>query len=695
MMKVMLILVLGIFIQMFAVTVDGYAFLEDQTDHSGIEVFMQRSAPDTNYSYTVYTDSAGYYNSEIEVGVYDFSFSKTGFIPYQTEQICYSDATLSDVTLLDKGFYGEVSGIIQAGVYNVTDTLTVAQDDTLIIEPGVKLQFAQGASFDIYGYLIAEGTETDSIYFTSYPDSDWDGIFLYSTVDNNSSIKYSVIENSAKWGLLITYKDPTISNCLFRNNKKSSDYSPGVLRVLYGASPVISDCVFENNFQAGIEINGSNVTLSNVDIHNNTGVWIGGLDIRNSTVSIVNSNINSNQAPDYGGVYSFNSNLSIINSSVSGNASNPSYNETSAGGIKVFGGVCTIDSSVVSDNISYLKGGGIYVDSAELYIKNSEIEGNAVTKPDYWYAKGGGIYSVSSELYISGSTLAQNNSDEIGGAIYLDGGTALIDNSVIADNTSPTGASVYLTGLSDADFVNSVISNNSSHGIWTSRPINVANCIISNNTGYGIYKSSTDFENNVTFNNVFNNFPGNFFNGKDYLGETVTTNYNGDPCDPWYNISMDPLFVDAANGNFRFQSDSPCIDAGTNLIDGYTFPLADLAGNYRIWDGDGNGSAIVDMGAYEYGAPTGIEEQEQIVQNFELYQNYPNPFNPVTTISYALSQVCQVELSVFNLNGQLVQSLVNDKMGIGFHKAEFNGADLTSGMYIYNLKVDNKAVLSK
>jgi hypothetical protein len=91
----------------------------------------------------------------------------------------------------------------------------------------------------------------------------------------------------------------------------------------------------------------------------------------------------------------------------------------------------------------------------------------------------------------------------------------------------------------------------------------------------------------------------------------------------------------------------------------------------------------------------GIEDQAVEVQNYTLYQNYPNPFNPVTTISYALPEAAQVELNVYNLQGQLVQSLVNGKMRKGIHKAEFNGADLTSGLYIYNLKVDGQMVRSK
>lgn len=96
-----------------------------------------------------------------------------------------------------------------------------------------------------------------------------------------------------------------------------------------------------------------------------------------------------------------------------------------------------------------------------------------------------------------------------------------------------------------------------------------------------------------------------------------------------------------------------------------------------------------------YDQPTGIEEQIFEVQNYTLHQNYPNPFNPVTTVSYALPHDAKVELNVYNLQGQLVQNLVNGKMSKGVHKAEFNGADLTSGMYIYNLKVDGETVQSK
>ena len=85
----------------------------------------------------------------------------------------------------------------------------------------------------------------------------------------------------------------------------------------------------------------------------------------------------------------------------------------------------------------------------------------------------------------------------------------------------------------------------------------------------------------------------------------------------------------------------------------------------------------------------------EIISSNKLYQNYPNPFNSVTAINYALSQSGKVELNVYNLNGQLVQSLVSGNQDKGFHKAEFNGADLTTGIYFYSLKIDGKKVQNR
>jgi hypothetical protein len=68
-----------------------------------------------------------------------------------------------------------------------------------------------------------------------------------------------------------------------------------------------------------------------------------------------------------------------------------------------------------------------------------------------------------------------------------------------------------------------------------------------------------------------------------------------------------------------------------------------------------------------------------------LGQNYPNPFNPQTTIGFSIAQPSRVTLSVFNVRGQLVQTLVDDEMAAGTHTVPFNADRLASGVYFYKL----------
>jgi hypothetical protein len=86
-----------------------------------------------------------------------------------------------------------------------------------------------------------------------------------------------------------------------------------------------------------------------------------------------------------------------------------------------------------------------------------------------------------------------------------------------------------------------------------------------------------------------------------------------------------------------------------------------------------------------------IDEQE-IKFKPEIYalsQNYPNPFNPTTAIGYQLSAVSNVELSIYNLIGQKVATLVSEKQQPGMYNMEWNGSEFPSGIYYYRLKAGN------
>ncbi|MCK9425119.1 MAG: T9SS type A sorting domain-containing protein [Ignavibacteriaceae bacterium] len=99
---------------------------------------------------------------------------------------------------------------------------------------------------------------------------------------------------------------------------------------------------------------------------------------------------------------------------------------------------------------------------------------------------------------------------------------------------------------------------------------------------------------------------------------------------------------------------------------------------------------------------------EEIISanSFQLYQNFPNPFNPSTIISYRLSVSSKVSLTVFDILGNEVATLVNEEKQPGIYEVSFNpqsatnGRQLTSGVYFYQLKAGSfaqgrKMILSK
>lgn len=85
------------------------------------------------------------------------------------------------------------------------------------------------------------------------------------------------------------------------------------------------------------------------------------------------------------------------------------------------------------------------------------------------------------------------------------------------------------------------------------------------------------------------------------------------------------------------------------------------------------------------GKITDIEE-EMNPEDFRLSQNYPNPFNPTTNINFNLPSASDVNLTVYNLLGQRVATLVDGRMNAGAHTVQFNARNLASGVYFYQLK---------
>lgn len=106
--------------------------------------------------------------------------------------------------------------------------------------------------------------------------------------------------------------------------------------------------------------------------------------------------------------------------------------------------------------------------------------------------------------------------------------------------------------------------------------------------------------------------------------------------------------------------------------------------------------AITERGNYTIEVELRKERVDEVLPtSINLEQNYPNPFNPSTAISYSLNETMPVQLSVFNMNGQKVATLVNSTQNAGSYNVNFNASNLASGLYIYRLTTPMGSVTRK
>ena len=202
---------------------------------------------------------------------------------------------------------------------------------------------------------------------------------------------------------------------------------------------------------------------------------------------------------------------------------------------------------------------------------------------------------------------------------------------------------------------------------------------------------------NIWSNNTFSSDPSYFYSFR--LQKTSTN-----------SISL----ITSYTGNFRFAS----LDLDGNVVTPSQGEIiADGRGEKRIinthemdngqflivWtdqcvenilDGDGMQYNAICGQLYDFSALSNDENTIVLSDPYKL-SNFPNPFNPETTISFSIQNESEIELSVFNIKGQKVKSLVNESFESGYHSIIWNGDDesgnsVSSGLYLYKLNVDNK-----
>jgi hypothetical protein len=117
-----------------------------------------------------------------------------------------------------------------------------------------------------------------------------------------------------------------------------------------------------------------------------------------------------------------------------------------------------------------------------------------------------------------------------------------------------------------------------------------------------------------------------------------------------------------------------------------------------VWDRQGTASTARPGGAVElvYSGPSSVQSDAIVIpKTLALEQNYPNPFNPTTTISYAIPENSVVTLKVYDLLGREVATLVNEQKKAGNYGVKFDGSQLSSGVYFYQLRSGSLTIVRK
>ncbi|MCK4696587.1 MAG: chitobiase/beta-hexosaminidase C-terminal domain-containing protein, partial [Candidatus Cloacimonetes bacterium] len=369
-----------------------------------------------------------------------------------------------------------------------------------------------------------------------------------------------------------------------------------------------------------------------------------------------------------------------------------------------------IRNNIITNNNSGNPGGGIALKNSNSLVKENIISYNHVSS---WInigtACGGGIY-ISGETPEIVDNIIQGNITEntdmagsaTGGGIVIYNADALIKNNIFLDNSSITfsgigGSCIYYIDFDDEHltiFENNTVCSNSGNGIYIRRNIIARNNIISQNQENGISVNPYNNESIEIYNNNVWGNGENFLNCPEGVGDTSWGfNNNGTPCDMFYNISEDPLFISITEGDYFLSQleagqneQSPSVNAGSGDVTEFDLETYTTRTDFYA-DTD-----IVDIG-YHYPDGiiiTNIEDVEFQPKLFQFF-NFPNPFNPETTIHYQLPEDSDVELIIYNIKGQLVKTLIDDLHNAGEYSVIWNGNDHTdkpvsSGIYLYKLK---------
>jgi len=472
----------------------------------------------------------------------------------------------------------------------------------------------------------------------------------------------------------------------------------------------------------------------------------GGIYMVPDTIQSVTDNvICHNSAISGGGVYLFG-----VYGTLSGNQIYNNVAQTTGGGFYCTGGASFLfDNDIVSNQTINGSGGGGYLSGDYQYVWSNIFSGNSAYSGAGLYIGGG------SDLNFLDNEISFNTAAYSGGGLFLEGWNVQenFHDNTIRNNSAVTGGGIYAPSA-DGMFNNLILWGNAPDQLVTPAYLEVTYSDITGGcTGTGNFDLDPQFVSTeepgsaLLWGSPCIDSGDPIFQDRDLTVSDVGVSYFNQDMFLQFEATPFgiPIEIPAGGGIIDFQltlsnctlsqttatiwcdvllpngsTTAPLIgplqliaepESNLSRLRSQLIPANAPSGSYHynahvVCEGDTSISSFFffKMGEANHGTILGWEntgeEFETCENSTQIFDSdlvivSPNPFNPTTAISYQLSAFSHVNLSVYDVSGRRVSTLVDGYREVGAHKVTFDGTGLASGVYLYQLVAGSQIAIGK